>query len=112
MTGLFVLLGVALALVPLVISIRRGTELFVVKVRQGKAAFFRGHIPESLLDEIGDVVRSPPVVHADLVVVRRDGRPEVTARGELHPDQMQQLRNVIGRYSVQRIAGGGRRKRG
>jgi len=111
-TPLLLLAALALALLPLVWAIRRSTELFVVKVRDGQAHFFRGHLPQGLLDEIADVVRSPRVAHVDLVVVRRDGRPELSCRGELHPDQAQRLRNVLGQYSVQRIAAGGRRRSG
>jgi hypothetical protein len=102
--------ALGLALLPLIIAIRRATELFVVKVQQGKAQLFRGRIPQGLLDEIDDVVRSPKVAEAELRVVRRGGRPELSSRGVLGPDQMQRLRNVIGRYSVQRIAAGGRRR--
>ena len=112
MTSLLLLAALFLALIPIALAVRRSTELFVVKVRDGEARFFRGHIPQSLLDEIADVVRTPRVPHVDLVVVRRDGRPELSARGDLHPDQAQRLRNVLGQYSVQRIAAGGRRRSG
>lgn len=111
MTGLLLLGALALALLPLFVAIRRSTELFVVKVRDGEAHFFRGRIPQSLLDDIGDVVRAPRVSKAELRVVRRSGKPELEARGELHADQLQRIRNVLGRYSVQRIAAGGRRRR-
>lgn len=110
MTPLLLLAALVLALTPLVLAIRRSTELFVIKVRGGQAHFFRGHIPQGLLDEMADVVRVPPVAHVDLVVVRRDGRPELVVRGTLHPDQAQRLRNVLGQYSVQRIAAGGSRR--
>jgi hypothetical protein len=110
MTGWLLLTALALALLPLVIAIRRATELFVVKVRDGQAHFFRGRIPQSLLDEIDDVVRAPKVAAAELRVVRRSGRPELSVRGELHADQLQRIRNVLGRYGVQRIAAGGRRR--
>ncbi len=110
MTLLLLLGAVLLALLPVIWAVRRSTELFVIKVRDGEAHFFRGHIPQGLLDEIEDVVGAPRVAHVDLVVVRRDGRPELSARGELHPDQAQRLRNVLGQYSVQRIAAGGRRR--
>jgi len=111
MTGLFLLVLLALALLPLFVAIRRATELFVVKVRDGKAHFFRGRIPQGLLDEIDDVVRSPKVVQAELRVVRRSGKPELNARGSLSLDQLQRIRNILGRYGVQRIAAGGRRRR-
>jgi hypothetical protein len=110
MTGWSLLLVLALACVPLIIAIRRATELFVVKVRDGKAHLFRGRIPQSLLDDINDVVRKPAVAAAELRVVRRSGKPELSARGELRPEQLQRLRNVLGRHGVQRIAAGGRRR--
>ena len=110
MTGWLLFAALALALLPLVLAVRRATELFVVKVRDGKAFFFRGRLPQSLLDEIDDVVRSPKVAAAELRVVRRSGKPELSARGGLHPDQLQRLRNVLGRYGVQRIVAGGRRR--
>jgi hypothetical protein len=109
-SGFLLLLALGVLLVPLIISIRRATELFVVRIRAGEAQLFRGRIPQALLDEIGDVVRSPRVTEAELRVVRSSGRPELSARGVLGPDQLQQLRNVLGRYSVQRIAAGGRRR--
>lgn len=109
----WLLLGlVALALLPLIISIRRGTELFLIKVRDGDARFSRGRMPQSLLDDIGDIVSSPLVARADLLAVRRGGRPELVVRGEVSPDQRQRLRNVLGQYSVQRIAAGGKPRAG
>ena len=111
MTSVLLLAALAVALLPLIVAVRRATELFVIKVRDGKAHFFRGRIPQGLLDDIGDVVRSPRVARAELRVVRRSGLPELSARGEIGPDQLQRLRNVLGRYSVQRIAAGGRRRR-
>jgi hypothetical protein len=110
MTGWSLLAVLMVALLPLVVAIRRATELFVVKVRDGQAHLFRGRMPQSLLDDINDVVRSPRVAAAELRVVRRSGKPELSARGELGPDQLQRLRNVLGRYGVQRIAAGGRRR--
>jgi hypothetical protein len=91
----------------LIIAIRRGTELFLIKVRDGGAIFWRGRMPQSLLDDIVDIVSSPRIERAELQAVRRGGQPELVVRGEVSPDQRQRLRNVLGRYSVQRIAAGG-----
>ena len=110
MSGFLLLAALVLFLLPPIIAIRRAAELFVVKIRRGEAHLFRGRIPQSLLDEIGDVVRSPMVAEAELRVERRGGKPELSIRGELGADQLQRLRNVLGRYSVQRIAAGGRRR--
>jgi hypothetical protein len=101
-----------LALLPLIIAIRRGTELFLVKVRGGAAVFSRGRMPQGLLDEIVDIVQTPAVERAELRAVRRGGQPELVARGDLSAAQLQRLRNVLGRYSVQRIAAGGKPRAG
>lgn len=108
MTWVYLLGALGLALLPLVIAIRRGTELFVVKIRNGEAHFWRGRMPQGLLDEIADVVQEPEIEHAELRALRRGGRPELSCRGGIGEPQLQRLRNVIGRYSVQRIAAGGR----
>ena len=108
----FVLLGaLVLALVPLIIGIRRSTELFVIHVRKGKPRLIRGRLPQSLLDEIDDVVRASRVSAARLRVVRRSGQPALSIRGDVDDAGAQRLRNVIHRYGVTRIAAGGRRKR-
>jgi hypothetical protein len=110
MSWIVTLLALGLLLTPLIISIRRGTELFKVRIRNGKAIFLRGRIPQALLDDINDIVRAPPVPKADVRAVRRAGKPRLEASGELTPDQRQQLRNVLGTYSLQRIMAGGRRR--
>jgi hypothetical protein len=111
MTWLLTILALSLLLLPLALSIRRSTELFRVKVRDGKATFVRGRIPASLLSDISDVVRSPPVARAEIWAVRRSGKPRLQTKGELSPEQTQRLRNIIGTYSLQRIQAGARRAR-
>lgn len=108
--GWVLLAALALALLPLVIGLRRSTELFVVRVRSGVPRLVRGRIPQSLLDEIADVVRTPRVHAARLRVVRRAGQPSLSIRGDVDAAGAQRLRNVIHRYGVARIAAGGRRK--
>lgn len=95
-------------ILPLVISIRRSTELFKVKVRGGAARFVRGRMPQALLSDIEDVARSTNIAHADLRAVRRDGRAELITSGELTREQLQRLRNVVAAYTLPRIAAGGR----
>jgi uncharacterized protein DUF3634 len=111
MTPFVLLAALVLALVPLVIGIRRSTELFVIHIRHGEPRLVRGRLPQSLLDEITDVVRAPPVGAARLRVVRRSGQPSLSIRGDVDDAGAQRLRNVIHRYGVARIAAGGRRKR-
>ena len=110
MTTFVLLAALALALVPLVVGIRRSTELFVVHVRHGEPRLVRGRLPQSLLDEIADVVRAPRVSAARLRVVRRSGQPSLSIHGDVDDAGAQRLRNVIHRYGVARIAAGARRK--
>jgi hypothetical protein len=110
MNLLLMLLGIGLLLLPLVISIRRSTELFRLRVRGGRARFVRGRIPQSLLDDFSDVVSSPALEHAEIWAVRRDGKAELMTKGEVHPDQLQRLRNTLGTYSLQRIMAGGSKR--
>lgn len=110
MNLLLTLLAISLLLLPLIISIRRSTELFRLRVRNGRAAFVRGRIPQGLLDDFNDVVSSPPVQHAEIWAVRRDGRAELMTKGELHRNQPQRLRNTLATYTLQRIMAGGRRR--
>jgi len=110
MTVLALLAALTLALAPLVVGIRRSTELFVIHVRSGEPRLIRGRLPQSLLDEIADVVRRAPVRAARLRVVRRDGQPSLLLHGDVDAADAQRLRNVIHRYGVARIAAGGRRR--
>jgi hypothetical protein len=107
-TFLWVLLAFVLVCVPFALALQRATELFVVRVRDGRATFVRGRIPQALLDDISDVVQDPPVRVARLYAVRRRGRAVLVTKGELASSQKQRLRNVIGQYPLQRIAAGGR----
>jgi hypothetical protein len=112
MTWLVLLGALGLALWPLVVAIRRGTELFLVKIRHGEASFVRGRMPQGLLHDIADVVASPEVQRAELRAVRRGGQAELLTRGELGAEQLQRLRNGLGCHSLQRIMAGGRPGRG
>jgi uncharacterized protein DUF3634 len=105
---LWVVLAFVLVCLPFALALRRATELFVVRVRDGRATFVRGRIPQSLLDDISEVVKEPPVRRARLHAVRRGGRAVLVAQGELGSQQKQRLRNVVGQYPLQRIAAGGR----
>jgi Protein of unknown function (DUF3634) len=112
MAWILTILALSLLLVPLVLSIRRSTELFKLKVRDGKARFVRGRMPQSLLDDFNDVLRSPPVAKAEISAVRRSGKAQLEIKGELSQEQRQRLRNILGTYSLQRILAGGRARRG
>jgi len=108
MNWIFALAGLGVLLLPLVISIRRSTELFKVKVRGGAARFVRGRMPQGLLSDIDDVVKGSNIERADLWAVRRSGRAELVTKGALTREQLQRLRNVLASYTLPRIAAGGR----
>src|SRR5262245_54599193 len=115
MTWLLTIAALSLLLIPLAISIRRSTELFRVRVRKGRAVFVRGRMPPSLLSDLSDIVRSPPIAHAEIWAVRRSGTACLETKGEVSAEQRQRLRNIIGTYSLQRIRAGARpprRRRG
>jgi hypothetical protein len=105
---LWLVLAFVLVCVPFALALRRATELFVVRVRDGRATFVRGRIPQALLDDIADVVKDPPVRAARLYAMRRRGHAVLVTKGELASSQKQRLRNVIGQYPLQRITAGGK----
>lgn len=110
MTWFLILLAIGVALIPLVISIRRSTELFKLRVSAGQARLVRGRIPQSLLGDFNDIVSSPPVQDAAVWAIREGGRAQLLTRGTIHPDQVQRLRNALGMYSLQRIMAGGKKR--
>jgi len=97
-----------LALVPLIRSVRRATQLFVVKLHAGQAFFLRGRIPQGLLADIADVARSSHIEQAEVRAVRRSGRAELYFGGVVSPEDQQRLRNAVACYSLQRISTGAR----
>src|SRR3569832_831821 len=103
MTWLLTILALSLLTIPLVISVRRATELFRLEVREGKARFIRGRMPQSLLTDLEDIVRAPPIERAELRAVLRSGQAYLETKGEISADQRQRLRNVLGTYSLQRF---------
>lgn len=105
MVWLLALVVFGLIVVAARVSFSRWLEVCVVDVVDGDATFVRGTIPVGLLDEIQDVVRRPSVARARIVIRRAQGHPRVVADG-LDPGQLQQLRNVVGRYPLQRILAG------
>ena len=106
MTWSLTILALCLLVLPLAISIRRSTELFRVVVRDGKAIFVRGRMPQSLLHDLDDIVGSSPLARAELRAIRRDGKAQLEIKGELSAEQCQRLRNAVGMYSMQRIRAG------
>lgn len=92
---------------PLGVAILRSNQLFVLRVEAGKVRFLRGRMPQGLLDDLADVVRGSSA-QGTLICISEDQRPRLTARGEFDAGLLQQLRNVVGLYPIQRIRAGGK----
>ncbi len=81
-------------------SLRRSAVLFVVRVRDGEATLQRGRIPPPLLSDIKDIMKRAGVRRAELQCKVSGGAPTLSWRGDVSADVAQQLRNVVGRFSV------------
>ena len=77
---------------------RHGNELFCVEVRSGKVRRVRGRAPAALMDDFEVILKAVP--EGTVRVVVEDRKPAVRARGRIGPDEMQRLRNVVGRYTT------------
>ena len=95
--------------IPLWLGLRRATELFSVEVRDGKTRLARGHCPPRLLSDLGDVARRGRLERATVRVVTEGGKPRVVPGAGLDDAVLQQLRNVVGTWSVQQIRAGRKR---
>jgi hypothetical protein len=98
------------ALAPLVVALLRANELFVLRLRDGRLSIARGRLPKRLLDDIGDVLRDPPVLEGTLRGVSEDGRVRVYADAEVTDAQRQRLRNVLGQWSVTQVRNAPRKR--
>ncbi len=109
MTLLFSLLFLAALSVPLVLGLRRSTELFAVEVKAGRAILKRGRLPPRLFNDIEDVVKRSAPQSAKITVVVESGLPRVRVQGSTSEAFEQQLRNVVGAYQTAQIRAGRRR---
>jgi hypothetical protein len=86
----------------------RGARLFTLSVEGGRIVRVQGHLPPRLLSELRDVVERARLPRARLVAVARDGLPALTSDAPLSEGLEQQLRNVLGQFSVAQIRRGTR----
>jgi hypothetical protein len=96
--------------IPLVVALLRANELFVVRFRAGRARVARGRIPQALLNDLADVLRSNPTDDVALRGVVEDQRVRVYAEGELSEAQRQQIRNVVSGWPVAKIRNAPKRR--
>ena len=92
-----------LVTVPLVVALLRANELFYLRIRDARVHVVRGRIPQGLLDDIGDVLRDPPVREGALRGVSEDKRVRLYPEADLTEGQKQRLRNVIAQWPVTRV---------
>jgi hypothetical protein len=99
-----------LAVVPLVVALLRANELFCLRLRGGRVRIARGRIPQRLLDDIADVLRSEAAAEGTLRGVSEEGRVRLYAEAELTDATRQRLRNVVGQWSVTQVRNAPRRR--
>jgi len=80
-------------------------ELAKLRVQDGKAELIRGRLPPRLLGDVRDVLQAGHVTQAEIRLLVEDGQPRVLAHG-LDEASTQQLRNVVGTYTVSQIRAG------
>ena len=93
-------LGVILVLL---IAARNANLVFEVRVRDGRITRLRGRAPNRLIGDLNDVLRKRPVRKARIRVVVQDKRPFLVASGDVPPEELQRLRNVLGTWEMARI---------
>jgi hypothetical protein len=103
-----VLLAAVVLVAVAFLGLSRANELFVIHVRSGKVRVLRGRVPGALLGDLGDVLANVP--EATVRVVTSDGRPALAARGRVTSDQLQRLRNVVGRFTTAQIRAASKRR--
>jgi hypothetical protein len=102
--GALLLLLLAL---PIARAIYRSTELFVLRVQDGRCRFVRGRMPQRLLDDLSQVLARTRS-SGQLRAVQERGSAVWVAKGEFAPSTLQQLRNVLGTYPLAKIKAGGK----
>jgi hypothetical protein len=75
----------------------------VLEVSKGKVEVIRGGLSPRVLGDVREIVRRPKVSAATLRIVRAKEHAALHARGDLSPDQLQQLRNVIGTVPLTKL---------
>jgi Protein of unknown function (DUF3634) len=91
------------ATVPLVIALLRANELFYLRLRGGRIRIARGRVPQRLLDDMADILRDPAPAGGTLRGVSEDGRVQLYEDAGLTDAQKQQLRNVVGGWTVAQV---------
>ncbi len=89
-------------------SIRRSTELFVLRVNPDgvpPVKFVRGRIPGALLQDLRGILVASGA-RGTLRVLLERGAAVVDARGSFSPDTMQRVRNLVGLHPLAKLRNG------
>lgn len=105
----FMLIALLFVLLVLLGVLSRANELFAGRFDRGSFRLERGRCPAALVHAIEDVARLERLDSVTLSVRSSSGSPRVTASGNIDDGQLQQLRNVVGRFEVAQIRRGRRR---
>jgi hypothetical protein len=102
------LVVVAVAVVLLLVLLRGSPELAKLEVQRGSVRLVRGRLPVRLFHDFEDILAKPAIEQAEVRLVVENGQPRVLASG-LDEARQQQLRNVLGSYTVAQLRAGQRR---
>ena len=105
----FMLIALLVLLLAVLGVLSRANELFAGRFARGGFRLERGRCPTALLHAIADVARLERLDGVTLSVRSASGAPRVTASGNIDDGQLQQLRNVVGRFEVAQIRRGAKR---
>lgn len=91
------------AILLLVILARNANLLFEAVIRDGRIISVRGRLPKRLEHDLEDVARLRPVHHARVRADLSDRRPMLQATGDVEPNELQRMRNVLGMWDLAKI---------
>lgn len=109
MSAGFVLIVCCVLLLGALAVFSRANELFRGRFDHGVFRLERGRCPATLVHALDDVARLERLDGVTLSVRSASGYPRVSAAGNIDDGQLQQLRNVVGRFEVAQIRRGGKR---
>lgn len=100
-------LAVVIVVLVAVVLLRGSPTLARLEVRRGRVRLTRGRVPGRLFEDFEDVLADESLESAEVRIVVENGQPRLVVRG-LDGGRQQQLRNVLGSYTVSQIRAGAR----
>ena len=102
-------LGLAVLLLLVWVNARAAITIAVAEIRDGKVEITRGGLAPRVLGDLRDIASRPRIESARLRIVRARDRARVEIRGQVSPQQIQRIRNVIGNVPMAQLAKANRR---